>query len=431
MKRSKVYVLDWELLSPLGVGTEALLSNVKKEVSAEKVSENVPVEGLPFKRVAEINEELSVYFQDETNALKDAATCDRKFELTMAVANLLEKKLGNLKEHIPADRAGVIMGVGADVAPFETIAGYMKEDDPGNPKAMLHALRNINTCKKERINVLGNPCDYHAIFIAQKFGLGAFQKSVLTACAASTQAIALAAEEIMSHRADVVFAGGTDSIINSIALMSFGKLGVLSPGELAQEKSCKPFDRNRSGTLAAEAAGLCVLVSERFVQKHNLAVQFELPGYGNSLDAWKITAPDPNGNGMKRAIRQALHHSNIQAADLDYINLHGTGTQANDAVELDAIFEVMGDEARQIPMSSTKDRHGHAIAAAGIQEFCLLLSCMEAGLIPGSLNLEKPLREDMDLIQEGNRNQAITTALSNNFSFGGVNTVIALKKIHK
>ena len=168
------------------------------------------------------------------------------------------------------------------------------------------------------------------------------------------------------------------------------------------------------------------LILEKFVEKHNLKPVVEFMGYGNTLDAYKITAPEPEGNSITLAIKNAVENSGIEIDQIDYINAHGTGTKHNDHLELKCIEKALGEKARSIPISSTKDRHGHAIAAAGIQEVCLLIELMKNNTIPANLNLLSPCNSNFNLVRE-NLKSPIEFALSNNFSFGGVNTVLVLK----
>jgi 3-oxoacyl-[acyl-carrier-protein] synthase II len=223
--------------------------------------------------------------------------------------------------------------------------------------------------------------------------------------------------------ADLMIAGGTDSILNNFAYISFGKLGVLT------HETCKPFDVNRNGAIAGECAGITVLVSEEGLKSLGLDPAFELIGFGNSMDAYKITAPDPSGIGIEKAMRKAINMSGAKASDIQYINAHGTGTRSNDEVELRAIERVVGDAAPSISVSSTKDRHGHSIAAAGIQEFHVLLASMKSGVVPANLNTTKPLQTNLRLPVGVNLQHEIKIGMTNNFAFGGVNCSLMVKKL--
>ena len=314
-----------------------------------------------------------------------------------------------------------------DVTPFEIFEDELREyiNQEYNPMIELYSHINDNGMN---LNVVSNPYDTYALYLANKFNAGAFQKTVLTACVSSTQAIALGYDAIAKGDAEVVIVGGTDSLINLLAIISFGKLGVIP--ESSDANSCKPFDINRVGTLAGECAGFAILASEEFVVKNKLTPVAELLGYGNTLDAFKITAPDPKGDSMTKAIKDAMESANLTTDMIDYINAHGTGTKHNDQLELSCYERALGEGVKQIPISSTKDRHGHAIAAAGIQELCVVLESMKHDLVPGNMSLKTSCEPSFNLVTE-NTNKKIKYALSSNFAFGGINTVLAIKNVRE
>lgn len=423
MIKRKVYVIDYEVISPIAIGAENLIGNLKSNICAEDTIRKFPVKGMPFTKAATVDEDLKPYYIKESDKIKNACQYDRKLELLAAAYGIASERLKPLIKLFEADKTGVILGVGADVTPFELyenqIASYIKSDF--NPVEELFTQINDN---ESRINLAGNSYDLYAIYLASKFNAGAFQKSILTACVSSTQAIALAYEAISSGDVEVVIAGGTDSLINLLAMISFGKLGVIPVAE--DEPSCRPFDSNRKGTLAGECAGFTILASEEFILENKLTPIAQVLGFGNTLDGYKITAPDPSGNSMTKAIKDAMRSANISPEELSYINAHGTGTKHNDALELNCFENALGDIAKKIPISSTKDRHGHAIAAAGIQEFCVLMELMKHNVIPANLNLKNPCYQDFNLVRE-NTYQKINYALTSNFAFGGINTVLAIK----
>jgi len=423
MLKSKVYVLDYELISPMGVGADNLIKNIESNFCAENSIKKFFVEGMPFTKAATVNEDLKPYYINESDTIKKACQYDRKLELLAAAYGKASERLKSMMELFKTDKTGVIVGVGADVTSFELyedqMMSYIKSEI--NPIEELFTHINDND---SRINLAGNSYDLYAIYLANKFNAGAFQKSVLTACVSSTQAIALAYEAISNGDVEVVIAGGTDSLINLFAMISFGKLGVIP--EATDAPSCLPFDLNRRGTLAGECAGFTILASEEFVRKNKLNPIAQILGFGNTLDGYKITAPDPSGNSMTQAIKDAMHSADLLPEEISYINAHGTGTKHNDALELSCFEKALGDYAKKIPISSTKDRHGHAIAAAGIQEFCVLMELMKHNVIPANLNLKNPCYPDFNLVRE-NTFQEINYALTSNFAFGGINTVLAVK----
>ena len=427
MLKKKVFILDYEMISPIAVGVEQLAESIRSNYSAEKQIERIATDGCVFRKAAEVTGDLTKYYENESKGLKKAFSGDRKLELMAAcygkAASRLEKLIGILNPL----KTGVIVGVGADVTPFELFEDDLREyiNQGYNPLFELYSEINDNGM---RVNVISNPYDIYALYLANKFKAGAFQKSVLTACVSSTQAIALGYDAIAKGDAELVIVGGTDSLINLLAIISFGKLGVIP--ESKNEISCKPFDVNRNGTLAGECAGFAILASEDFVAKNNMSPIAELLGYGNTLDAYKITAPDPNGYSMTKAIKDAMNNANLTADMLDYINAHGTGTKHNDQLELSCYESALGAFAKTIPISSTKDRHGHAIAAAGIQELCVVLESMKHNLIPGNRNLINSCDPSFNLLTK-NTTKKIEYALTSNFAFGGINTVLAVKNLRK
>jgi len=172
-----------------------------------------------------------------------------------------------------------------------------------------------------------------------------------------------------------------------------------------------------------------IIASEKIAHALDRAPSLEIIGAGNSLDGYKITSPDPAARGMGRAIEAALKDARLQPEDVDYIQLHGTGTYSNDPLELKAIADVFGDCCSDVSVSSTKDRHGHAVAAAGIQELIILFEAMTRNTAPCTVNLQDPIdSHGIDLIQGANKPMNLDICLNHSFAFGGINSVLAVRK---
>lgn len=423
MLGNKVYVIDYELLSPIAIGADKVIGSIQSNFHANRPIQRFDTAGIPFKNAAEVIEDFSNLYESESDRIKAVCFADRIFELLVGCYHLAAPRMSKLTELFEPERTGIIMGIGADVTQFELfedqILSLLSEDN----KAIIELFTKLND-SNDRLNSVINPYDVYALFLANKFNASAYQKSILTACVSSTQALGMAYDSIKTGEVDVVIAGGADSLVNTLATIAFGKLGVIPDDQV--DGRCKPFDLNRTGALAGESAGFAILASEAFVEKHQLEKKAQVLGYGNTLDAYKITAPDPEGDSMTKAIEVAMSTSGITADQLDYINAHGTGTRHNDHLELKCLKRALGEHAFTIPISSTKSRHGHAIAAAGIQELCILLECMKHKTIPGNINLDLPCETDMNLIT-ANQSKEIKYALTNNFAFGGINTVLAIK----
>lgn len=427
--KQPVFIVDYELISPIAIGRAQLFPNLQADKPGEGLIRRFVTEGMPFRTAAELSVDLTSYYEQEPESIQEACMYDRKFELLVTAFHLAEERLKPLCEGIDESRKGVVMGVGVDVTPFEMFHDELKSFASKD----LHPYKELIAKHNHRyghINRLWNPYDVYPIYLAEKLGLGSFQKSTLSACTSSTQAIASGMDAIQQGLADLVICGGTDSIVNTLAMIAFGKLGVIPESDPSHGPTCIPFDKNRKGTLAGEAAGLLVLCTEQILRQKNLRPMAQLLGYGNSLDAYKITAPDPSGAGMHKAMSQAIAQSGIESSQIDYIQAHGTGTRQNDELELSVISRVMGEKGEGLPVSSTKNRHGHAIAAAGVQEVCVLLESMRNDFVPGNIHLDNPV-ETLVHLPKKNMNTPIHYALSNNFAFGGVNTVLALKNLYK
>jgi 3-oxoacyl-[acyl-carrier-protein] synthase II len=424
----RVYVLDYDVISPLGIGRSEVFASLARNCGMGRTIESFCPDALPVTYAAEVRSSLIHWYEHEADVVLDAARYDRKFELALSIYSLMEERIRRLTERASPERTGIILGLGVDVPPIDALRERIEGVLGDTEEAFADAVRVINS-RQSRINTVLNPYDLSSVFIAEKLGLDGFQKTVITACTASTQAIAQGYSSLARGEMDVVVVGGSDSIINRLALISFSRLGVLAC-DAEPSKACRPFDVARSGTLAGEAAGLCVLATETFVRSNRLEPMFEFLGYGNTLDAYNITAPDPLGTGMKRAFAAAFASAGVTAGEIDYVNLHGTGTRSNDAVEIEAVASAFGACAAEIPMSSTKDRHGHGIAGAGIQELAVACLCAEHDFVPCTLNLERPIRASspVDLVMRDNRRTSVKTVMTVNFAFGGVNTALLLRR---
>lgn len=424
---SRVYIVDYDVVSAIGIGHEETWQNLEKNHSGARRISRFSTEGLSCDVAAEITTPLMPKLKAFSESIQRACHFDRKLEMILACYAIMSERLKLcFSDHDPL-RAGLVFGLGLDITPIENLHLLMQKKP--NLQEVVALYRDLNATQ-DRMNIIANPLDVACIILARELKIAGFQKSTLTACSASSQAVAFGMQAIQRNKMDVVLVGGTDSLLNTLGMVAFAKLGIILPSDEEPEQICKPLDKNRSSVLLGEGAGLMVLASEAFVKMRGLKPLLELTGFGNSLDGYKITAPDPEARGMRKAIEQALCRSKWRTSDVDYINLHGTGTTANDPLEIKAILDVFGEDSKGLSVSSTKDRHGHMIAAAGIMELCLLAMCMKKNVIPCTRNLTRPLIDGgLNLVRGKNEIKEIRKALSNSFAFGGVNTVLAVQKI--
>ena len=265
--------------------------------------------------------------------------------------------------------------------------------------------------------------------VARVFGAKGYNSTVITACAASNQAIGEALEVIRRGAADVVLAGGVEASISEIGLSGFCILRALTNSNEEPQKASRPFDAGRDGFVPAEGSAIVVLESLDHAIKRGAPILAELIGYGSSCDAFHAVQPDDTGEGAARAIRWALRDASIDVNQVDYINAHGTSTPLNDAAETMAIKNVFGETAYSVAVSSTKSMTGHAMGGAGALEAVACVKAIQEGIIPPTINHETPDPAcDLDYVPNIARKKDVNIVLSNSFGFGGQNTCIVFKK---
>lgn len=258
------------------------------------------------------------------------------------------------------------------------------------------------------------------IHVARAFGARGMVQSLPAACAAGNYAIGYASDQIRAGRADVVLTGASE-VIEKLQYAGFCRLGAVSPDV------CRPFDQDRRGLIVGEGAAVLVLESEASVVRRGARVLAEVGGYGLACDAHHITRPHPEGAGSAHAMRRAIATSGLSAADVDFVNAHGTGTQANDVVEARVLRDIFG--AKQPAVTSVKSILGHCMGAASAIEAVSCVLTLEDGIIPPTINhLALDPECDVDLVANAPRRSDVKVALNNALAFGGYDAVVAFAK---
>lgn len=259
---------------------------------------------------------------------------------------------------------------------------------------------------------------YLVSYLAEKHEFSGPRLTISTACASGTDAVGLAARQIMSGKTDVMIAGGID-VLSDFALTGFHSLQALT------ETKVRPFDKNRTGLALGEGAAFIVLESEEHAVRRAAKIYGKVLGYSSRVDAHHLTAPHREGRGLTAAVEQALRQSGLDPAGIDYINAHGTGTVYNDLMETVVIRKVFGEAAYNIPVSSTKSMLGHSFGAAGaIEIICCLLS-INNKRVPPTINYEERDPEcDLDYVPNESRECDVRVAMSQSAGFGGQNSAI-------
>ncbi|MEB3284226.1 MAG: beta-ketoacyl-ACP synthase II [Candidatus Sericytochromatia bacterium] len=251
----------------------------------------------------------------------------------------------------------------------------------------------------------------------------------VTACASGGHAIGDALWILARGDADVVLAGGTEAVITPLGMAAFAAARSLSTRNDDPAGASRPFDRSRDGFVMGEGAGVLVLETLTHARKRGARIYAELIGYGSTSDAYHMTAPEPTGNGMVRAMHAAMKHAGITPDSIDYINAHGTGTPLNDLIETVAIKTVFGQHATRLPISSGKSMTGHLLGAAGAIEAIATVLALHHGVLPPTINLDVPDPDcDLDYIPMKARPCSAEVAMSNSMGFGGHNVSLLFRK---
>lgn len=299
----------------------------------------------------------------------------------------------------------------------------------GSLQAMERETQKLYEKGPNRVNPLLVPlmiCNMAAGNVSIQFGLKGKSINDVTACATGTNTIGEAYRSIQYGEADVMVAGGTEGSVCPIGIAGFTALTALSTVD-DPAKCSLPFDKNRSGFVMGEGAGVVILEELEHAKARGAKIYAEVVGYGCSSDAYHITSPQEDGAGAARAMTNAMSDAGVTPADVKYINAHGTGTHHNDLFETRAIKLAFGDEAADLKINSTKSMIGHLLGAAGAVEFITCVKEIQDGFIHKTVGYETP-DEEIDLNYcKDSYEEPVEYALSNSLGFGGHNASILLK----
>ncbi len=406
----RVVVTGIGLITPLGSGKEktwkALINGecgIDKITAfdtsehtvhiAAEVKDFVPEEHIEKKELKKLGRFSQFAIAATKEALKDA-----NFEIT--------------EEN--ADRVGTIIGSGiGGLEIIEQEVGKLVEKGPKkvSPFYIPAAITNMAS---------GNA----SIYVGSKGP----NKTIVTACAAGNNSIGDAFQTIALNKADVMIAGGTEATVTPSAIAGFSNMKAMSSNPNPKNAS-RPFTADRDGFVLGEGAGVLILEELEHAKARGVKIYAEVIGYGETGDAYHMTAPSENGEGAARAIKMALEQGNVKPEEVDYINAHGTSTPANDKSETAAIKTIFGEHAYKVSISSTKGATGHLLGGAGGVEAAFLALAISEGVVPPTINYENPDPLcDLDYTPNKAVKKEINIGISNSFGFGGHNAVLAFKK---
>lgn len=347
---------------------------------------------------------------------KEARRMDLFAQYAIAAAQQAVDQAGLSITDENRDRIGVIIGtgIGGIGTLFENMQIYMQRG-PLRVSPFLVPMMLPDTA---------------AAMVAIHLGLRGPNAAVVTACATGTNAVGEAAEMIRRGQADMVLAGGSEAALVPIAIAGLNVMNALSTRNDDPQRASRPFDRTRDGFVIGEGSAILALESLEHAQARGARILAEVSGYGSSNDAFHISAPAENGAGAAACMRSALDNASLDLKSIDYINAHGTSTLLNDKSETAAIKTVFGEQAYNIPVSSTKSMTGHLLGASGALEALICVQALQTGILPPTINYEFPDPEcDLDYVPNAPRQAEVRHVMSNSFGFGGHNATIILSRI--
>ena len=409
MKR-RVVITGMGAVTPIGNTVEAFWDGIKKEEVG--IAPITKFDTTDYK--VKIAAEVKGFVAKERLDFKSAKRMETFSQYAVAAAQEAMAMSGLSMEKEDPYRVGVIVGSGiGGLAIMEKEHEKILNKGPKRVNPLLVPMMISNMAA-------GN--------VAIALGCKGKCTDVVTACATGTNAIGDALRAIQYGDTEVMFAGGTESSITPIAVAGFTNLTALTSAT-DPKKASLPFDKERSGFVIGEGAGVVVLEELEHAKKRGARIYAELCGYGSTCDAYHITSPAEDGSGAARAMELAMEEGGVRPEDVDYINAHGTGTHHNDLFETRAIHLAMGEAAEQVKVSSTKSMIGHLLGAAGAVELIACVKSIEEGYIHPTVGTTQPDEGcDLDYVIHGGLHQEVTTVLSNSLGFGGHNATLLIRK---
>lgn len=406
----RVVVTGMGAITPIGIGVENFWKNVKNKTLGFGEITRFDTSDYKVKIAAEVKDFVAKEHMDFKAARRMELFC----QYAVAAAKEAFFQSGIDMEKEDAFRVGCSIGSGI-----------------GSLQAMESAYAKILDKGPARVNPLLVPMmisNMAAGNVSIQLGLKGKSLNVVTACATGTHSIGEAFRSIQCGDADVMLAGGTEACISPVGVAGFTALTALSTSN-DPERCSLPFDKDRSGFVMGEGAGVVVLEELEHAKKRGAEILAEVVGYGATSDAYHITSPAEDGSGAAKAMELAIQEAGIEKENLKYINAHGTATHHNDLFETRAIKLLFGEHAYQIKVNSTKSMIGHLLGAAGAVEFITCVKEIQDGFIHATAGYKTPDEEmDLDYVSGDGVEENLEYALSNSLGFGGHNASILVKK---
>lgn len=409
---TRVVVTGVGAVSPLGIGVDALWNGLTEGRSGIRRIENFDASDLEVKIAGEVPDFQAREFMD----FKAAKRMDRFAQFGVAATREALAMSGLEITDENRDRIGIMMNTGGGGFPvIEKEVQVMNEGGAKRVSPFLIPIfaPNMASCQ-----------------VAMQFGVHGPTVTSVAACAAGIQAFVDAVNMIERGDADVVIAGGTEGGITPVAIASLSNMGALSHNNDNPTGASRPFDLARDGFVFSEGAGVAILESEEHAARRGAHVIAAVGGGSYTCDAFHITAPDPEGKGASRAMRQAMNKAQLQPEDFQYVAAHATATNIGDIAETGAVKQAFGDHAYKLALSANKSMVGHLLGAAGAVSSLACILAIRDGIVPPTINLENQDPAcDLDYVPNVARKLEVKNALANGFGFGGQNAVCVFSAV--
>ncbi len=411
MVNRRVVVTGLGIISPLGVGIEKSWGDLIEGRSG--IGDITRFDASEFS--VRIAGEVPDFSASDYVGRKEIKKMDLFIQYAVAAAKMAVDDAGLAITEENAKRVGVYIGSGIGGLPaIEKWHDVLKEKGPDRVTPFFIPMVIINLASGQASIVLGAKGP---------------NSSAVTACATGNNCIGDAFKIIERGDADVMVAGGTESVISPLCIAGFSAMKALSTRNDDPQVASRPFDRDRDGFVIGEGAGVLILEELEYAKGRGANILAEIVGYGMTADAYHMTSPAPEGEGAARCMEAALRDGGVSPEEVDYINAHGTSTPQGDIAETQAIKGLFREHARNVAMSSTKSMTGHLLGAAGGIEGVFTVLSIDRGIMPPTINYKTPDPEcDLDYVPNSAREGKINVAMSNSFGFGGTNATLIFKR---
>ena len=407
----RVVITGLGAITPIGNNVEEFWEGIRTGKCGIDEIKSFDVTNFKVKLAAELKE----YDPEKYFDKREAKRLDKFSQYAIIASKEAWQDSGLDREKENMERVGVVIGSG--IGGIETIETenqkcFTKGPDRVSPMYIPMGISNMAT---------GN--------VAIELGAKGESVAMVTACASGTHCIGESYRMIKHGYQDVVVAGGTEAGITPLGIAGFANIKALTKTE-DKTRASIPFDKERSGFVMGEGAGVVVLEELEHALARGAKIYAEVVGYAATSDAYHITSPAPEGEGGARAMKLAMEDAKVSPEEITYINAHGTSTHLNDSCETQAIKTALGESAKKVMVSSTKGNTGHLLGAAGGVEAIVCAKAIHEGFVPATINYKVPDEEcDLDVVPNKGRDMEVKYAMSNSLGFGGHNSTIVLKKI--